>query len=443
MWEGHPDATTLEKFRLAKLSVEEAKPVVRHLLAGCAACSQRFQTVPSAADGNGSLAPRVDFQALEDLAAAMDQEHREALELYSELSQYPPAQQRALVANDPRFQTLGLVELLFQKCCASGFRDAAKAVSMAELALSILQVLDERFYGCQMIADYMARGFSCLANAQRVANNFRAAEKSFRRAIEYLRQGTGDALEEAIILHHYASLRGEQQKYNEAFNLFDKAIAVYKNLKEQHKYGKALIDKGLYLGYSGDYLAAIKHLEEGLEIVDRRKDLRHLLAAEHNLALFLAESGRYAETQRRLENIKEIYIQVYHEVGDEMSVVRRRWLEGKIAQGLGKIGEAEKALQEVRDEFVTRGLAFDGALASLELAAVYVQQGRSGEVCRLAAEMVPIFQSRDIHREAMAALLFFRQAAEREEATFDLIQEVLGFLKKAQHNPELRFKAPA
>ena len=48
------------------------------------------------------------------------------------------------------------------------------------------------------------------------------------------------------------------------------------------------------------------------------------------------------------------------------------------------------------------------------------------------------FQSED-HREALAALGLFHQAAERQEATAELARDVLRFLFRARHDPALRF----
>jgi hypothetical protein len=102
--------------------------------------------------------------------------------------------------------------------------------------------------------------------------------------------------------------------------------------------------------------------------------------------------------------------------------------------------QAEEALREARDGFVERGIGFDGALASLDLATVYAKQGRTGELKHLAEEMVPVFESRDVHQEALAALLLFRQAAEAEEVTLGLLKRISDYLQRARRNPELRSK---
>jgi tetratricopeptide (TPR) repeat protein len=123
-----------------------------------------------------------------------------------------------------------------------------------------------------------------------------------------------------------------------------------------------------------------------------------------------------------------------------MHLIRLRWVEGKIANDLERFEEAEPALREARDAFVERGIGFDAALVSLDLAALYARQGRTEEVKRLATEMVPIFESRDVHEEALAALLLFKEAAEAERVTLGLLDQIAAYLKRARLDPELRFR---
>jgi hypothetical protein len=67
---------------------------------------------------------------------------------------------------------------------------------------------------------------------------------------------------------------------------------------------------------------------------------------------------------------------------------------------------------------VAEGIPYDTALVSLELASLYAARGRTGDLKRLASEMLPVFTSLQIHREALAVL------------------------RRARHCPELRFEAP-
>ena len=117
-------------------------------------------------------------------------------------------------------------------------------------------------------------------------------------------------------------------------------------------------------------------------------------------------------------------------------------MKGKIARGLGQLEQAEALFVAARDGFLEEGIPYDTALVSLEIALLYAEQGRRAELKRLAAEMVPIFASRHIHREALAALAFFRQAVETERAGVEVVEKVAEYLRKARHAPDLRFQIP-
>ena len=101
---------------------------------------------------------------------------------------------------------------------------------------------------------------------------------------------------------------------------------------------------------------------------------------------------------------------------------------------------ADVALPAQHDRAVPRGNHGVSALVSLDLAAVYAAQGRTSEMRRLAEQMFPIFESRDVHREALAALVVFREAAQAEQATLALVQEIGAYLRQARFKPDLRFR---
>jgi hypothetical protein len=70
---------------------------------------------------------------------------------------------------------------------------------------------------------------------------------------------------------------------------------------------------------------------------------------------------------------------------------------------------------------------------------VLAEQGRTADMRQLAQEMLAVFESRQIHREAMAAFVVFCDAARKEQAGFRLVREVASFLEKARNAPGLRF----
>jgi hypothetical protein len=146
----------------------------------------------------------------------------------------------------------------------------------------------------------------------------------------------------------------------------------------------------------------------------------------HNFVYQLVEAGHFLEARAELERLDPHYA----EVGGPLLRLRRQWIAGRIHRGLGSPGRAEQALIGARREFIQRGLGLDAAAVGLDLALLYVEEGRAEEVRRLAEDTVPIFLAQDIHREAAAALLLFQEAARHEAVTRSMLMELTAYLRR-------------
>ena len=171
-------------------------------------------------------------------------------------------------------------------------------------------------------------------------------------------------------------------------------------------------------------------------MIDPEQEPRLLLCTRHNLIDYLAASDRYLEAQGLYRGTRSLY----RNFPDAWTQNRRKWVKGKISRGLGQADQAESLFLAARDGFIGEGVPYDTALVSLELATVYAAQGRTADLKRLAGEMVPIFSSLNIHREALAALAYLKQALEAERASIELVSGVAAYLRRAQHDPALRFE---
>ncbi len=364
------------------------------------------------------------------------QEVDAAAALIGELLSNTGAERSAIVRTEAvSLHGLALCDLLQEKIRRTWFNDPTQAVELAELAVEVSDRLDMDHYGVALVEDARALAWAYLGNASRIASDLRRAEEALRQAEEHFRLGDEDALTEAQILSFLASLRNTQGRFDEAANLLDRAIATYRDAKARHLEGRTLIQKATALGYAGKFKQAERLVRQGLSRIDFLEEPQVLVAARHNLVWYLTEGGHHEEAQRALEETRGLYLRL----AERINLVRLRWLEGRIAFGLGRLEEAETALREARDAFIERGIGFDAALVSLHLAAVYAKKGDTAEMKRLAAEMVPIFESRDLHPEALAALAIFRQAAESEEVTLALLERIATYLQRARRNPEMRF----
>jgi tetratricopeptide (TPR) repeat protein len=338
--------------------------------------------------------------------------------------------------DDPTRATLAACEALLDRCFHQLFNDPRDALALADSAVALSAELPAERYGAALVHDLRGRCLGYLANARRVCDDLRGAEETFAEAEQQLQHGTGDPLEKARLSWFEGHLRATQRRFVEAHHCYDEAVALYRRVGDKHLEGRALGDKATAFSNAGEFEAAIRLRQEALALLDPEREPRMWTAAQHNLAHDLSQSGRAAEALEMLEPLRR----QWERLGDVMNLVRFRWLQGKVFAGLGRYAEAEAAYLDTRSGVLAKALVYDGALVSLELAMVYAAQNRTADMKRLAAEMLPIFQSLGIHREAMAAVLVFQQAAEMEAVSIGLIQELAAYFQRASKEPGLRFR---
>jgi tetratricopeptide (TPR) repeat protein len=373
--------------------------------------------------GSGRIAARA--------AEILDEIDRVAALLDELLAQSAP-ERRRFVEEQLRFRVFLLSELLLERCRAAFFSDPAGAVELAELAVVVTDRLDTGHYGETLAEDARARAWAHLANARRINSDLRGADEALQTAEEHHVRAGEDAYTGAEILSFKASLLNARGLYFEAAAVLDPVVEVYREAKDRHLEGRALIKKATSLSYAGQHAEAARLVRRGLARIDVFEEPRLVIAGRHNLIASLRGSGKPDEALQALDETRGLYLQL----GERQPLLRLRWLEGKILRDLGKREAAEAAFLEVRDELVERKLGLDAALASLDLAMIYLERGETAELKRLAAEMIPVFESRDDQQKAMAAFLLFRQAAEAEQVTAALLHEVASSLEQVRRSTE-------
>ena len=395
---------------------------------------------PDAPDGKKEPERTADAGAL-PFALVLLKERIDAPELLDELLRQPPARRQTLLGSNPRLHTWGLSELLVEQSLETVTRDPWRAEEMAALALGLSEFLDTGFYGAATIQDLRARAWAYVGNARRVRSDFAGAQKAFASARICLRRGTRSPFELAVLLDLEGSLRRDQRLLAEAGDLFRQASRIFLTEGEPHRAGRSLVNLSTVYYFMGNLEEALTLLRQSLALLDMKKEPRLRLYARHNLSSYLTEAGRFPEARDAYRETR----QLYREHPEPWVQNRRKWVRGRILGGLGHPARAEALLLAARDGFMsegTEGVPYDAALVSLEIAMLYAEQGRTTELKRLAGEMVPIFSSLHIHREALAALAFLTRAIEAETASLEMVKAVADYLRRAANEPELRFQAP-
>jgi tetratricopeptide (TPR) repeat protein len=332
-----------------------------------------------------------------------------------------------------RFRGPALVDLLLEESKSNTPAHAREAFEIAELAEAVLL----RSPAEPGTADLAARAAAYMGNASRILENNQEAQKRFGVARRIIRnEGVTDPLVCAEIDSCEAVFYIDLRRFAEAEELLTRSIMLYSLVGETGRAAHPLLTLGTLYYYQGDSARAIEVTQAAADSARPGSDRRLYMNARHNLVLYLCEAERYTTALEILETDQELY----RVAVDRWTQLRWTWIRGKIAAGLGQADVAEQVFREVRAGFVEGSFGYDVAMVSLDLALTFVKQGRTAELKGLASSMHAIFEAQEVHREAAAALILFQEAASQETLTPHLVEDLASYLKKARHNPALRFK---
>jgi len=423
----HLTSTSVADLLEGRLTRRAARAVVAHLFQGCAACAAALLPQPAAEhEYEGAI------ESAFATARARVREGAEAerwLAFYissgrSSFSNFPLRQKR-------RIASWSLCEALLQLSHALRKDYPQEMVHFAEIAVEVASLVHWLPYRLEQLRDLEARAWGELANAYRVADELPLAESALEQAYERCRVGTGEPLLLARLDDVAASLFASQRRFEEAFQCLEKARALFLRAGDRHGAGRTLIKKGLFSGYDGHPEAAVQLLTDGLNEIDRDRDPDLVYHSLHNIVFLTMETGDL----ERARDFLLLLLPLAERRAGRLDRLKLRWIEGRLAAGLGDFAAAEQIFAQAKRAFERAGLFYHAAGAGLDLAAVWFRQGRTAEVKGLVGELVTAFSRVQVEREAIAALLMLHQALARDRATFELIQQASAVLERLAGKP--------
>ncbi len=106
---------------------------------------------------------------------------------------------------------------------------------------------------------------------------------------------------------------------------------------------------------------------------------------------------------------------VFRELGLEKGWSHLEWTEGLICQARGEIETAETHFRTARQGFYEQELSYLGALVALDMAILFVADGRLAETLELAGEAIEVFDGLKVPQEALKAVQLLRHAVTNRE----------------------------
>jgi tetratricopeptide (TPR) repeat protein len=351
---------------------------------------------------------------------------REAGKLWERMKAATRLERRDLVTALSEFRSWALAERVCEASVRAAAHKPEEALDLANLALFIAG----RVPGGEIWRSRV-KGFcwAHIGNARRVTSNFVGADEAFVKARDLWQAGissNSELLLEWRLLDLEASLRRDERRFEEAMELLDRAIATRGISKAAR--GQILLNKEFIFDQMGDVQGALAALVQATPFVEVSGNARLLFALHFKIANNLCQLGLCGEALKRLPRVRDLAEQQ----SNELDLIRVFWLEARVAAKQGRTEEAVIGLEQIRRDFTARGIPYDAALASLDLAVLCLEAGRTAEVRDLACALTWIFKSQGVAREALAALNLFRDAAQRETATVELVQRVISDLEKTR-----------
>jgi tetratricopeptide (TPR) repeat protein len=432
----HPSAEDFALLASGKLSRQKKAELLRHLVQGCPACSgllalhgiptpaevpeEAYDEVVARAVARASATARTGTGAVAILTSLLSGERS-----WNDLSTPEIASLRGL----PR------VRALFEAGRSLRHHDPQATLRFAKLARYAADRLSLKDFGAHAVADVRSLAWAELGNAYRICDDLPRASQAMNRAVHWSRRGSQSDLLLARIADLLASLLGAQRRFPEACQLLLLVFHTHEKGGRPHLAGRALFSAGNMAAWAGSQGTALLLLRRGLDLLDEDRDpalVSQLLLA---MITYLAELGRFRSARRLLWRCRHLFT----ESSNELDLVRLRWLEGRIYAGLSDFPRAEMAFQETRTGFANHQKVYSAAMAGLDLAALWAQQGRLHEIQALAQEMIATFRALRIAREAIVTLLILQRACINGSGQLlEIIEMVVTFLKDLERQPAKR-----
>jgi tetratricopeptide (TPR) repeat protein len=435
----HPGPDCFRVFLQGRSEGDDARQIVRHLLAGCPECGRRLTTARDTAIAGKALSYDAVFDRLERrVTGTLERrqiEEKSAPELYEELFRHEAIEGLIQVHSTRRYASIALCELLLQKSREIGSSAPGEAQVAARLAVAVAEQLDLDLYGSPVVQDLRALTWAYVGDVKRVMADLRSARSCLDLAERLIEEGTGDPLLQAELLSLEASFLCQSGDFEQAVRLLNRASSIYRRTGDRHLAGRTMIKKGTVLGNAGEAETAARLIRRGIDLIDLPREPRLMVYAVHNLIWFLHDTGDRAQSRACLDGARSLYRQGR----DRRQLGRLRWLEGKLASADPEFGaeKAEGALAEAQETLIKEGLSYEAALAAVDLACVYAGAGRGAEMRRQAAQILPLFQAGDMYRETVTALMTF-QKCQGDVNPAALLRELGGYIHRVrdEKNPK-------
>lgn len=284
-------------------------------------------------------------------------------------------------------------------------------------------------------ADLMILAHSYLGGAFRRIEDYPSAEHQFAKAGNYRKHASPKALAE--YLRRYAYLCIFEHRLD-AFEAINEAIAIHKqgNLVHRHQLGECLLCRGHAYQEFDQLGKCLDDLTASLNHISLTEDPKvYYCALYNNLSVVADAEGSDEEFEDAIANLKPARLALNGYRHRQFAKYGIRWLMAVIEAKLGNFGSAEVVLRQVREGFERLKLPYDFGILQIDLALIYLAQGRRQEIRQLVQQTAQLFRSLGKEANTENALDLWRQTFTQKVTQTSLKEARDRFFRRKQPIP--------
>lgn len=387
--------------------------------------------------------PEVDRPALIDAidraiaAGARSWEERERiLDRLDEVEKAGGPQRALLTAlNLSKVSSTNLVLVLLERARQSRTRDPEACRRWAEAAVRKAETQRQP----PIDLSVHARVWAEKGNAERIADDFPAARRSFDRAVALLEEdGGGDLLFRGEIFSLLASLEYAQHRPEEALACLEVAEECFHEVNQESDWRKVLLQRANVRLFVGDFEDALNDFKTVLASLlahpDAPESQEQIQAACHDVLGAVTEIALTTTNEEEREQSFSRFLAVLPDVAGIYRQapadwrVRLVWIMGRLFLAEGSLPLARYLLESALSSFLADDKPATAAVISLDLALVLAREGAVSRVREVASAACEVFQTSGLEADAWAAhrMLLDCDAATMEETIVDGLKKLRG-----------------
>lgn len=364
------------------------------------------------------------------------QREREASVAVVDLLLRTPREQWADSAGKPEMMTSGALERLGNFVAQALGREPRQALAVAELAVSIAEVMDPGAYPRPVVAQLRAHAWKDLAKALLYLGRFAEALAAIERA-EAATAGVGAlAHDRAIVLVVRAATLQEMDRHTESFALLAECKAVFRDHGDRRRLLLCGIAEGVLLHRLRKYREAREAYL--LLLTGSPMDEEAAACLQNAIGHCSADLGDYSAAQVHLSRA----IEMFHRLGQPLQAAKAELGRGRVFVRTGQTARGIAHLRAIRSEFLRHGMTEEAGLCGLEIVEAMLLRKNAAEAETLARQIIAEFTAAALNTRAISALGSLSEAIAGRKASAAMVTGVREYILSLRTFPERELEPP-